>query len=454
MTNRWCLLAVVLFAATAGAGDLRDGHFGDLGRFVEANGRNALVTSRCALALRRGCRDTGMSRVRAAARSGSCLLGNNSNAGLTFNTEGPQPANQHASLPSSAIISQGDLRHAQLVWEGSKNSAPIGPVKGSWSGRGRRPRSLSHGVSQVSQRSAKPSSGTVSVNEIVAEISSCPSYRWAVQHSKLAQKASPQSVLAFLRGQLSEVTGKGDGRSRELMIVLWVARYFPSEKYASTLEEIIKDKSLSLGVREAAVVALGTCFPASRMLDKLLASEDDKLRAAAIHAIALGLDDTSLGIFYRQQKKRGFISGSDCCTNSANMLADLSSALDVSDYLKDLDSSEARVRFIISGSLYGLSFHYEYPLIAAEFRMEHAFRELLELFETHPEVVTEILRTMARNKKYSRSAILLSDLGVPLTAAEKNILPQIGRDRPPLFFTLPEKGSSPRSFSEPPAQEK
>ncbi|MCP4657410.1 MAG: hypothetical protein GY856_18550, partial [bacterium] len=35
----------MLFAATAGAGDWCDGHFGELRRFVEANGRNALVTS-------------------------------------------------------------------------------------------------------------------------------------------------------------------------------------------------------------------------------------------------------------------------------------------------------------------------------------------------------------------------------------------------------------------------
>ncbi len=147
MTIRWCLLATVmlLLAAAAGASD-----WCDLRRVVEANGRNALMTSRCVLALRRGCRATGKSRVRAAALWRSCMLGSYSYAGLTFNTEGRQPSDQHAALPSLAIVSSGDWSPAQVGWEGSRNSAGI--VKGPWSGRGRRPRYLSPGVNQETMR--------------------------------------------------------------------------------------------------------------------------------------------------------------------------------------------------------------------------------------------------------------------------------------------------------------
>ncbi len=144
MTIRWSLLAAVmlLFAAAAGASD-----WCDLRRFVEANGRNALVTSRCVLALQWGCRATGKSRERAAALWRSCMLGSYSHRGRTLNTKGPHPSDQHAALPSPAIVSSGEWSHAQVGWEGSKNSAPIDPVMGPWSGRGR-PRSLSHGVNQ------------------------------------------------------------------------------------------------------------------------------------------------------------------------------------------------------------------------------------------------------------------------------------------------------------------
>ncbi len=139
--------------------------------------------------LRWGWRDPRERRVRAAARWRTCILRNNSHAGFTFNAGGPQPFNQHATLPSLVIVTPGDWSGSQLGREDSRNS--IDPVKGPWSGRSRRPRPWPHGVSQVSRRSAKPSAGTVSVNEIVAEISPRPVFGWAVQHSDPTQEAPP-----------------------------------------------------------------------------------------------------------------------------------------------------------------------------------------------------------------------------------------------------------------------